>query len=148
MPTRRPLVIAAALLALLSGIAGSTALAASDRHGEKASQAHGGGVALHVPQSVRSSLQLRGARLLPKRRRGPIRLLGHDAARGETRLWLGLDLAYGALYPKPFTFRGAGKRIEVWVAGDSTSSRAIAATARGRRSATRRSPDSSVRSTA
>jgi hypothetical protein len=118
MPTRRPLAIAAALLALLSGIAGSTALAASDHRGEKASQAHGGGVALHVPQSVRSSLQLRGARLLPKHRRGRVRLLGGEPMPGEARLWVGLDVVNGVLEPKPFAFRGAGKKIEVWVAGD------------------------------
>ena len=118
MPTRRPLT-AAALLALLIGIAGSTALAASD--GRRAKVPSGEGAALHVPQSVRSSLQLRGVRLLPSRqRRSPsrVRLLSHEPAPGEPRLWLGLDVARGALYPKPFTFRGAGKRIEVWVAGD------------------------------
>jgi len=118
MPNRRPLTFAAALLALLSGIAGSTALAASDGRGKKASQAHGGGVALHVPQSVRSSLQLRGARLLPKSRRARARKLVHKAESGETRFWVGLDLAHGFLYPKPYTFRGAGTRIEVWVADD------------------------------
>jgi hypothetical protein len=121
LPNRRPLTIAAALLALLSGVAGSTALAASDGREAKVSQRSDGGVALHVPQSVRSSLQLRGARLLPKRKRGRLRLLGHrhtGPAAGEMRLWVGLDTVHGAIYPKPYFFRGAGRRIEVWVAGD------------------------------
>ncbi|HEY8192877.1 MAG TPA: hypothetical protein VIF36_03030, partial [Gaiellaceae bacterium] len=118
MPTRRPLAIAATLLALLSGVAGSTALAASDGRMAKASRSSGGGVALHVPQSVRSSLQLRGARLLSHPRRSRFRLLSHEPAQGEMRYWVGLDVVHGALYPKPFAFRGAGKKIEVWVAND------------------------------
>ncbi|MDP9491297.1 MAG: immune inhibitor A [Actinomycetota bacterium] len=118
MPTRRPLVIAAALLALLSGVTGSTALAASDGRQVKVSQRGGGGVALHVPQSVRSSLQLRGARLLSHPRRGRVRLLSHDPTPGELRYWVGLDIVQGALYPKPFAYRGAGRKIEVWVATD------------------------------
>ena len=84
MPTRRPLVFAAALLALLTGVAGSTALAASDGRPAKVSGSSGNGVALHVPQSVRSSLQLRGARLLSPKRRGSIRLQSHDPVLGET----------------------------------------------------------------
>jgi hypothetical protein len=118
MPTRRPFAIAAALLALLSGVAGSSALAASDGGAAKRSQPSGDGVALHVPQSVRSSLQLRGARLLPRPRRGRVRLLSHEPAPGELRYWVGLDTVHGALYPKPFTYRGAGSKIEVWVATD------------------------------
>jgi len=118
MPSRRPLVIAATLLALLSGIAGSTALAASDGRRAKVSQPSGGGVALHVPQSVRSSLQLRGARLLSRQRRGRARLLSHEPAAGETRRWVGLDVVHGALLPKLFSFRGAGKSIEIWVSAD------------------------------
>ena len=117
LPTRRPLIAAAALFALLSGIAGSTALAAVD--GPKVSQASGGGVELHVPQSVRRSLQLRGARLLPNRNRlGRVRLMSHGPAQGETRFWLALDTVRGAIYPKPYAFRGAGRHLEVWVAGD------------------------------
>jgi hypothetical protein len=121
MPNRRPLTIAAALLALLSGVAGSTALAASDGGRAKVSQRNDGGAALHVPQSVRSSLRLRGARLLPKRQRGRLRLLSREPSgpkQGEMRLWLALDAVHGAIYPKPFFFRGSGRRIEVWVAGD------------------------------
>jgi hypothetical protein len=118
MPTRRPLVIAASLLALLSGVAGSTALAASDGQRAKASRPIGGGVALHVPQSVRSSLQLRGARLRPPRRRAGIRLLSHEPLPGEIRRWVGLDVVHGLLVPKLFTFRGAGSKIEIWVSND------------------------------
>ncbi|HEU4942283.1 MAG TPA: hypothetical protein VFT18_03400 [Gaiellaceae bacterium] len=118
MPNRRPLTIAAALLALLSGVAGSTALAASDGREATVSGRGDGGAALHVPQSVRSSLQLRGARLRPKRQRSRIRLLSHEPAPGELRFWVGLDTAHGAIYPKPYFFRGAGRHIEVWVAGD------------------------------
>jgi hypothetical protein len=119
MPTRRPLTIAAALLALLSGVAGSTALAASDGRGAKVSQRSVGGVELHVSQSVRSSLRLRGARLLPKGRlRSRIRLARAEPRLGEEHLWLALDAVHGAMYPKLFAFRGAGRRIEVWVAGD------------------------------
>ena len=119
MPTRRPLIIAAALLALLSGIAGSTALAASDGHGDKVFRRSVGGVELHVPQSVRSSLRLRGARLLPrKHRRQRIRLLGTGPTQGEVRLWVGLDAVHGSIYPKPYRFRGAGRHLEVWVADD------------------------------
>lgn len=74
-----------------------------------------------MPQSVRSSLRLRGARLLPKRH-GPkaaaVRPLGAGPAPGEVRLWVGLDAVHGAIYPKPYVFRGAGRHIEVWVAGD------------------------------
>ena len=44
MPTRRPIATAAALLALLSGVAGSTALAASDGREAKVSQRSAGGV--------------------------------------------------------------------------------------------------------
>lgn len=119
MPTRRLPSIAAALVALLSGAAGSSALAATDdgRRG-KVSERSGGGVALHVPQSVRSSLQLRGARLLPKRRGGRARLLNHQPAPtpGELRHWVGLDTVHGAIYPKAYAFRGAGRHLEVWVA--------------------------------
>lgn len=119
MLTRRPLITAAALLALLPGVAGQTAVAASDGHRAKMSQPSGGGVALHVPQSVRSSLQLRGARLLRKQqRRGRARLLSHDPSPGELRYWVGLDVVHGALYPKPFAYRGAGRKIEIWVATD------------------------------
>ncbi len=72
-----------------------------------------------MPQSVRRSLQLRGARLLPNRNRlGRVRLLSHGPAAGETRFWLALDTVRGAIYPKPFAFRGAGRHLEVWVAGD------------------------------
>jgi Immune inhibitor A peptidase M6 len=44
--------------------------------------------------------------------------MSHDPAPGEARLWVGLDVVQGAIYPKAFSFRGAGKRIEVWVAGE------------------------------
>jgi hypothetical protein len=118
MPIRRPFAIAAALLAVLSGVAGSSALAASDGRAAKRSQPSGDGVALHVPQSVRSSLQLRGARLLPSPRRGRVRLLSHEPAPGELRYWVGLDTVHGALYPKLFAYRGSGSKIEVWVATD------------------------------
>ncbi len=118
MPTRRPIAIAAALLALLSGVAGSSALAASDGRRAKVSQPSGHGVALHVPQSVRSSLQLRGARLLSRPRQSRVKLLSHDPMPGELRYWVGLDTVHGALYPKPFAYRGAGSKIEVWVATD------------------------------
>lgn len=122
MPTRRSLITAAAFLALLSGVAGSTALAAGDGGRPKASLHGGGGVALHVPQSVRSSLQLRGARLQPSRRSGSgrVRLMSRPrpSASGETRFWVGLDVVHGAIYPKPYTLRGTGRRIEVWVSHD------------------------------
>jgi len=119
MPTRRLPFIAPALVALLSGSAGSSALAATgDGRRGKVSQRSGGGVALHVPQSVRSSLQLRGARLRSQKRRGRARLLSHDSAVGETRRWVGLDVVQGALIPKLFSFRGAGRNLEVWVSQD------------------------------
>ena len=116
----RPLTTAAALLALLSGVAGSTAFAANDGREAKVSQRSAGGVELHLPQSVRSSLRLRGARLLPKTRRGRVRRLGRSdgPAAGETRFWVGLDAVHGAIYPKRYAFRGAGRHIEVWVAGE------------------------------
>ncbi|HYF11071.1 MAG TPA: peptidase M6 [Actinomycetota bacterium] len=48
--------------------------------------------------------------------------LGTDAAAtpavGEQRIWLALDDAEGALYPKLYTLRGIGEHIEVWVASD------------------------------
>jgi Immune inhibitor A peptidase M6 len=68
-----------------------------------------------VPQSVRSSLQLRGVRLRSRPRRSRIRLLAHEPAPGEVRRWVGLDVVHGILIPKLFTFRAAGKNIEVWV---------------------------------
>jgi hypothetical protein len=37
---------------------------------------------------------------------------------GETRFWLALDTVHAAIYPKRFAFRGGGRHIEVWVAGD------------------------------
>ena len=37
---------------------------------------------------------------------------------GEERIWLALDDAEGALYPKLYTLRGVGEHIEVWVASD------------------------------
>ncbi|MGZ8607604.1 MAG: peptidase M6 immune inhibitor A, partial [Actinomycetota bacterium] len=37
---------------------------------------------------------------------------------GEERVWLGLDDAEGAIYPKAYTLRGVGQNIEVWVASD------------------------------
>ena len=93
------LIAAAALVALHSGAVGSTAPAASD--GPSVSRRSGGGVELHVPQSVRRSLQLRGARLLPNRNpRGRVRLMGHTPAVGEMRYWLGLDTVHGSTYPK------------------------------------------------
>ena len=119
MPNR-PFFIAAALVVLLSGVAGSSALAATDdgRRG-KVSQPSGGGAGLHVPQSVRSSLQLRGAPLVPQRR-GRTRLMSRQPAPapGEKRFWVGLDTVHGAIYPKPYALRGAGRHIEVWVAED------------------------------
>lgn len=73
-----------------------------------------------MPQSVRSSLRLRGVRLLSQSRQSSFRLLSRRSspAAGEVRFWVGLDLVQGALVPKPFAFRGAGKHIEVWVSGD------------------------------
>ncbi|HEX2293089.1 MAG TPA: hypothetical protein VHH55_07240 [Gaiellaceae bacterium] len=119
MPFRRPLTTAAALVALLSGVAGSTALAAGEGRPDREARRSLGGVELHVPQAVRSSLRLRGARLLPRgARRNGARLLSAGPAPGEVRLWVGLDTVHGAIYPKPYAFRGAGRHIEVWVAGD------------------------------
>jgi Immune inhibitor A peptidase M6 len=39
---------------------------------------------------------------------------------GTTRSWLALDDARGRLYTKPYTLRGVGKNIEVWVANDTS----------------------------
>src|SRR6478735_5132100 len=38
---------------------------------------------------------------------------------GTQRSWLGLDDANGSLYRKPYTLRGVGDKIEVWVANDT-----------------------------
>jgi hypothetical protein len=38
---------------------------------------------------------------------------------GESRVWLALDDAQGTIYPKPYTLRGVGDHIEVWVASDA-----------------------------
>ena len=38
---------------------------------------------------------------------------------GTVRQWLGLDDANGLLYRKDYTLRGAGDKIEVWVANDT-----------------------------
>jgi len=38
---------------------------------------------------------------------------------GDTRFWLGYDDYFGEIYPKEYTLRGVGKRIEVWVASDA-----------------------------
>src|SRR3954447_9668196 len=40
-------------------------------------------------------------------------------AGGTQRSWLGLDDANGILYRKPYTLRGVGDKIEVWVANDT-----------------------------
>jgi hypothetical protein len=37
---------------------------------------------------------------------------------GTVRQWIGLDDAQGVLYRKPYTLRGVGDHIEVWVAND------------------------------
>ncbi|MDQ3778208.1 MAG: immune inhibitor A, partial [Actinomycetota bacterium] len=54
----------------------------------------------------------------PGRGGGRIRLASHEPVAGENRRWLALDVVHGALYPKVFTYRGAGRHIEVWVASE------------------------------
>jgi hypothetical protein len=112
---RTPTVIAAALLALVATLAGSTAFASSADRARKVEAERG--VARHVSPALRESLRPRGFRLgKPRRSASRVRLLAHEPTPGESRRWLGLDVVHGALYPKVFQFRGAGRHIEVWVA--------------------------------
>jgi hypothetical protein len=61
--------------------------------------------------------------VVPKEVRGTIREAARRPAAppvvGEARVWLALDDAAGAIYPKEYTLRGIGQNIEVWVASDS-----------------------------
>jgi hypothetical protein len=52
---------------------------------------------------------------LAAERTGPVA----KAIVGDTRYWLGLDDYHGVIYPKQYTLRGVGRRVEVWVASDS-----------------------------
>ncbi len=65
--------------------------------------------AVRSPELVTSAPGLAAERARPTAR----------AVVGDTRYWLGLDDENGVIYPKEYTLRGVGRRVEVWVASDS-----------------------------
>ena len=105
------------------GLAGTGAVAAAvptRAGGAKPGVARGG--VRHVAPDLPFRFRQPNGRLVPLRAltRRPksrsLRLLSQDPALGEVRLWAGLDIVQGALYPKSFALRGVGNKIEVWVA--------------------------------
>jgi hypothetical protein len=121
----RPTILAAAAVIFVVGLAGTGAVAAAvpDRAGGmKPGVARGG--FRHVDPNYPFRFRLPNGQLTPVRKLARtrssqrLRLLSHEPQPGELRYWAGLDIVQGALYPKPFAFRGVGKKIEVWVAPD------------------------------
>jgi hypothetical protein len=118
----RPSILAAAA-AIIVGLAGTGAVAAAvpDRAGGTTPGVARGGFR-HVDPNYPFRFQLAGGELVPvrklarKRTGRRHRLLSHEPQLGELRNWAGLDIVHGALYPKAFTLRGVGSKIEVWVA--------------------------------
>ena len=90
--------------------------------GAKPGVARGG--LLHIDPSYPFRFQRADGQLVPIRQRAlartrpsrRLRLLSHEPQVGELRNWAGLDIVHGAIYPKAFTLRGVGEKIEVWVA--------------------------------
>ena len=111
------------MLAFALAGAGAEAAAVPDRAGGmKPGVARGG--FHHVDPDHPFRFRSANGKLVPLRRlarkrpaRG-FRLLSHEPQPGEVRYWAGLDIVHGALYPKAFTLRGVGRKIEVWVAPD------------------------------
>jgi len=104
------------------GLAGTGTVAAAvpNRAGGTKPGVARGGVG-HVDANFPFRLQQAGGKLVPVRalvrKRVPrLSLLSSEPPLGEPRNWAGLDVVHGTLYPKPFTLRGVGEKIEVWVA--------------------------------
>ena len=104
----------------LAGV-GAEAAAVPDRAGgTKPGVARGG--FRQIDPSYPFRFQRADGRLVPIRQRARtrparrLRLLSHEPQVGELRNWAGLDIVHGAIYPKAFTLRGLGDKIEVWVA--------------------------------
>ncbi len=123
-PRSSILATVAALIA--AGLAGTGAFAAAvpARAGEAKPGVVRGGIR-YVDPDFPFRLKVAGGKLAsvgslarPRRAQRRFRLSSHEPALGEPRYWAGLDIVQGALYPKEFTLRGVGRKIEVWVSTD------------------------------